>query len=163
MFFRQVVIQLGVSGVVCVNLPILILCHCLPLYVCVCILLTGTVHYTHSSRCSFPHLYKFLSVIRTTQLFFGGGGVTEHTMVHLFSLSFLLLHLSCNDRFLTLQSTQVSYKTAESVRREREGLWMCVFTLENQTQTGSFPAYKSLSNCTHMFCVYWCVYVYHSS
>lgn len=159
MFFRQVVIWLRVSGVVCVQQESTFPSgFCVTaMYVCVCILLTGTVRiYTRSSRCSFPHLYKSLSVIRTTQLFFGGGGVTEQTMVHLFSLSFLFLHLWCNDRFSTLQSAQVSYKTAESVRGEREGFCMCVFTLENQT--GSFPAYKSSANCTHMFlCVLVCL------
>lgn len=140
-----------------VNVPVRVLCHC-PVRVCLYIAHWDCADqiYTRSSRCSFPHLYKSLSVIRTTQLFFGGGGVTEQTMVHLFSLSFLFLHLWCNDRFLTLQSAQVSYKTAESVRRAREGFCMCVFTLENQT--GSFPAYKSAANCTHMFlCVLVCL------
>lgn len=85
--------------------------------------------YTHSSRCCSPHLLKFLSVIRTTQLFFrrqrgkeGWRGRQWSTYSH-FAFFFYISQVMIDSCFF--KATQVSYKTAESGKREREGLCMC--------------------------------------
>lgn len=96
--------------------------------VCVC---THTRIYslphTHAlglSRCSSPHLFKNLSVIRTIQLFYGYGGQREGWLGRQWSAyspsPSLFLHLSSNDRFFP-SSKAISFLHNSWVSKMRGG------------------------------------------
>lgn len=94
-----------------------------------------SLHHTHalgSSRCSSPHLFKNLSVIRTIQLFFGYGGQREGWLGRQWSAyspspSFFCIFQVMIDSS-RLQRPSASYTTAESVNWEGGKWWaQCVF------------------------------------
>lgn len=96
----------------------------------ICIYSLPHTHALGPSRCSSPHLFKNLSVIRTIQLFFGYGGQREGWLGRQWSAYSPSPSLFCISQLMIdssrLQRPSTSYTTAESVnwgggRRRRLG------------------------------------------
>lgn len=87
-----------------------------------CVYSLPHTHALGPSRCSSPHLFKNLSVIRTIQLFFGYGGQREGWLGRQWSAYSPSPSLFCISQVMIdssrLQRPSASYTTAESVNWE---------------------------------------------